>query len=356
MGQRLAITGGAGFVGANLGLWWRERFPDSTVFAFDNLRRRGSEWNLPRLKAAGVEFIHGDIRNPEDLARLPTVDLLIDCAAEPAVTAESGGSPRELLNINLSGTLNCLEAARERQARFLFLSTSRIYPIAPLNGIPREETETRFHWMPTAAQGLGVTTQGISEDLPLTGFRSFYGAAKLASELLIQEYCAAYGLQALINRCGILAGPGQFGKVDQGVITLWVARHVFGTALQYIGFGGTGKQVRDVLHIHDLFELLERQLAEPEVWDGRVYNVGGGQQNSVSLCELTTLCQRITGRSIPIAARPETHRLDLGIYITDHSRVSARFGWQPRRTVADTVGDIYRWLLSDLEQLRPLFA
>ena len=113
-------------------------------------------------------------------------------------------------------------------------------------------------------------------------------------------------MPAIINRCGVLAGPWQMGKVDQGVITLWVARHVFGLPLKYIGYGGLGKQVRDVLHVNDLFDLIVLQMSSPESWDGRIYNVGGGREVSVSLLELTELCRRATGREVPIGRVPET--------------------------------------------------
>ena len=207
---------------------------------------------------------------------------MIDCSAEPSVQAGLGGSPRAVLDTNLVGTINCLEAARARGAAFLFLSTSRIYPIAALNDLPFTETETRFRWddVPGIA---GFSERGIAEGFTLDGARSFYGTSKLAGEQLIQEYVFSYGMRALINRCGVIAGPWQMGKVDQGVITLWVARHYFGQPLRYTGFGGHGKQVRDILHVHDLFDLLQLQLEAPERWDGRVYNVGGGNDGSVSL-------------------------------------------------------------------------
>ena len=130
-------------------------------------------------------------------------------------------------------------------------------------------------------------------------------------------------MAAIINRCGVLAGPWQMGKVDQGVVTLWVARHAFGQPLRYIGFGGLGKQVRDVLHVDDLFDLLLLQMARPARWDGRVYNVGGGNDVSASLLELTEICRRETGREIPIAEVPETSSVDLRIYVGDSRRVEA---------------------------------
>ncbi|MBI1349334.1 NAD-dependent epimerase/dehydratase family protein [bacterium] len=349
------ITGGAGFIGSTIALWLRQQYPGWRVLAFDNLRRRGSEWNLPRLKDAGIEFVHGDIRQPEELRRLGATDLIIDCAAEPSVYASEGGSPREVLDINLIGTINTLEWARTCGAKLLFLSTSRVYPIAGLNALPYETTATRFQWTNAALQP-GVTPAGLTSDFPLAGARSFYGAAKLASEMLIQEYVLSYGLRAMINRCGIVAGPWQFGKVDQGVITLWMSRHLFADSLKYIGFGGTGLQVRDVLHVADLCDLIARQLALHDDWDGSVYNVGGGLGNSVSLAELTTLCQARTGRQLTIVAQPETHPLDVRIYITDNQRVSQQFDWRPLRSIEETLAEIQQWLLDHASRFQSLMG
>ena len=143
----------------------------------------------------------------------------------------------------------------------------------------------------------------------------------------MQEYAYSYHMPVLINRCGLLAGPWQMGKADQGVITLWVARHSFGLPLRYIGFGGQGKQVRDLLHIEDLFDLLLRQCTAPTYWDGRPYNVGGGQEVSVSLCELTDLCRKITQRVVPIQSQPMTSPVDVRIYLTDCRRAAQDFQW-----------------------------
>ena len=353
--KSLLITGGAGFVGSNLAVQFRERCPDLEVTAFDNLRRRGSELNLPRLRESGAGFVHGDVRSPEDFTRLSTFDLLIDCSAEPSVHAGSSGSPREVLNINLLGTINCLEAARTVGARFLFLSTSRVYPIAGLNEIPWREEARRFRWA-AGVHETGISDLGIREDFPLLGPRSFYGAGKLASELLIQEYNHTCGLPALINRCGIITGPWQMGKVDQGVVTLWVAKHHFERPLQYTGFGGCGKQVRDLLHVQDLFELLFRQIDSPDAWDGRIYNVGGGPDNSVSLRELTDLCQNITKHSVAIAGHDETNPLDVRIYVSDASRAARDFNWQPQRNPEIIVRDIHNWICLHESDLAPLLV
>jgi CDP-paratose 2-epimerase len=353
--ENILITGGAGFVGSNLAILFREAHPDLSVTVMDSLERRGSELNLPRLREAGVDFRHGDIRCATDFDAMPPFDLLIDCSAEPSVHGGLSGSPRFVLDTNLFGTVNCLEAARARGAAFLFLSTSRVYPIATLNDLPYVETPTRFCWddVPGIA---GFSERGIAEGFALDGPRSFYGASKLACEQLIQEYVYSYGLRAIIDRCGVLAGPWQMGKVDQGVITLWVARHYFARSLSYTGFGGHGKQVRDILHVHDLFDLLELELAAPERWDGRVYNVGGGNDGSVSLRELTALCVEETGNTVPIASVPETSAVDLRIYVTDTRKVELDFGWRPTRPPARIIRDIRIWIEENRRTLESILA
>ncbi len=340
-------------MGSSLACAIRQDTPNARVVAFDNLMRRGSELNLPRLRAAGVEFQHGDIRNPNELQAVGDFDLLIDCAAEPSVQAGMNGSPRPVLDNNLFGTVNCLEAARKNNAAFLFLSSSRVYPIQSLNETPWIESSTRHEWTPDSAQ-TGISATGVREDFPLNGARSWYGASKLASEVVAQEYAASAGMRVLINRCGVLTGPWQMGKVDQGVVALWVMRHHFGMPLKYIGYGGTGRQVRDILHVQDLYALIRRQMSAPKLWDGRIYNVGGGNRVSVSLAELTELCQLVTGNSVPITAVPETSAVDLRIYLTDSTRVQQDFGWKPRMSVEQIVQDIHHWVRENESDLRTI--
>jgi CDP-paratose 2-epimerase len=343
MFKNILITGGAGFVGSSLAILFKQGFDGVTVTSLDNLHRRGSELSLPRLKAAGVRFCHGDVRCTDDLEEAGDFDLLIDCAAEPSVLAGTSGSPQYVLDNNLNGTINCMEAARLHGAAFVFLSTSRVYPIAALNSLPYCEDATRFRWEP-APNVPGFSKHGVAESFPLDGARSFYGASKLAAEMILQEYVYNTGMKAIINRCGILAGPWQMGKVDQGVVTLWVARHYFQKPLQYIGFGGQGKQVRDLLHVKDLFDLLLLQIKSPDKWDGSVYNVGGGLEGSVSLLELTGLCAAVTERRIEISSVPDTRDVDLRIYLTDTQKVREEFGWTPTKSALDIVQDIYSWI------------
>ena len=176
-------------------------------------------------------------------------------------------------------------------------------------------------------------------------------ALKPSSELLIEEYRNAYGLQAIINRCGVLTGPWQMGKVDQGVFVLWMAAHYFGKPLSYIGYGGTGKQVRDLLHIDDLLNLIKYQLDHFDNLDGQVLNVGGGRENSLSLLETTQLCEQITGKSILIQPVPNEREGDVPIFITDSSQISKLTGWIPKKSPMETLEDIYKWIGENEEQL-----
>lgn len=353
--RHILITGGAGFAGSSLATLFKEHFEGVRVTAFDNLMRRGSELNLAHLRKSGVEFVHGDVRCRDDFQTLEKFDLLIDCSAEPSVHAGTSGSPRKVIDINLSGTVNCLEAARENGAAVLFLSTSRVYPIEPIRSLNYTETATRFEL--DAKQSLpGVSANGIAENFPMEGARSFYGATKLASEQFLQEYVYNCGMRGLINRCGVLTGPRQMARADQGVITLWMARHIYQKPLKYIGFGGTGKQVRDLLHIRDLFDLIVKQIEQPDCWNGDVFNAGGGRDVSVSLQELTAACQTISGRTVPVTPQPETAVVDIPVYLTDNSRVEKQFGWKPARGVAATLRDIAGWIEANKVGLETIFG
>jgi CDP-paratose 2-epimerase len=339
--MRVLITGGAGFVGANLGVELAGRHPDWELVALDNLMRRGAELNLPRLREAGVEFVHGDVRERGDLAAAGGFDAMVECSAEPSVMAGLS-DPSYLVQTNLLGAFNCLERAREEDAFVVFLSTSRVYPVAPQLELALEETETRFEL--AAEQPLrGAGPQGISEDFPLSGARTFYGATKLAAEHLIEEYAETFGLRAVVDRCGVIAGPWQMGKVDQGVFSWWLLSHHFGQPLTYIGFGGGGKQVRDLLHVADLIDLVDEQLGDPEGWSGSVANVGGGRECSLSLLETTALCRELTGNEIEIGAEPETRPGDVPIYLSDCSHLFARTEWRPRRGPRETLAGLLEW-------------
>lgn len=353
--MNILITGGCGFVGSNLAIKLKGQYPHFRIYCFDNLKRRGSELNIARLKSLNIEFIHGDIRTADDFTALPIVDLIIEAAAEPSVLAGINSEPNYLVNTNLFGTVNCLNYAKKSNASIIFLSTSRVYPIKYIEQAITVEEDTRFVLSNNQiVQGLSI--KGISEEFPMNGTRSLYGATKYCSELIIQEYAEIYGIKTIINRCGVITGPYQMGKVDQGVVVLWLAKHFYKGSLDYIGYGGQGKQVRDLLDINDLFRLIDFQIHHLEAFSGSLFNVGGGTDCSLSLLELTRICEDITGNKIKIGSIKENRPADIKLYLTDNSKITNASGWSPAKNPRLILEEIYVWIKNNEQQLKSLLS
>ena len=329
--MRIFITGICGFVGASLALALRTRMPHATIWGLDNLSRPGSETNLEPLQAADVRVLRGDVRCASDFETLAPADWIIDAAANPSVLAGVDGrtSSRQLVEHNLQGTLNMLEYARRCGAGLLLLSTSRVYSIATLAGLPHRVEDEAFVLDPTAPLPLGCSPEGISEEFSTAAPVSLYGASKVASEALALEYGQMFGFPVVVNRCGVLAGAGQFGTAEQGIFSFWVRAYASRRPLSYIGFGGTGHQVRDGLHISDLAELIGRQLNDASRNRSEIWNVGGGMANATSLARLSRWCAAQFGPH-PITPLVEPRPFDVPWVVMDTRRVAASFGWQPR--------------------------
>lgn len=351
--MKILITGGAGFVGSTLSIQLKKKYPHYEIVAFDNLKRRGSELNLIDFKKSAIDFIHGDIRNNEDILAIGKFDVLIEASAEPSVTAGLDSDPTYIINNNLYGSINCFNACLKHNAKLIFLSTSRVYPIEAIENANFIEEATRFSFDENQKSN-GISSKGISEKLNLDGARSFYGTTKLSSEMFIQEYSTFYGLKAAITRFGVISGPRQMGKTDQGVVTLWMAKHFWNQSLKYIGYGGTGKQVRDILHVDDLVDLVDLQIHEIEKFSGKIYNVGGGLENSASLLEMTAICEKITGNKIEITSETTTRPADLRIFVTDNSLIEKEIGWKPKKSVEQVFTDIYHWIKTNERQLESI--
>lgn len=351
--MKILITGGAGFVGSNLAIKLKEKYPAYSFVVFDNLKRRGSELNLIDFKKLGIEFVHGDIRNVEDLEQLGAFDCMIEASAEPSVMSGLNGSPNYVINNNLVGAINCFNACIKHKANLVFLSTSRVYPISLIEKADYIEEDARFSFADSQSIS-GISSKGISEVLSLDAARSFYGTTKLAAEYLIKEYSEFYGLKAAVTRFGVIAGPRQMGKTDQGVVTLWMAGHYWKKELSYIGYGGMGKQVRDILHINDLIRLVDLQIHNIERFEGKVYNAGGGLSGSASLLEMTNICSEITGNNIAISKVKENRPADLRIYISDNTKIEQEIGWKPEKTIKDIFSDTYDWIKKNETVLKPV--
>jgi CDP-paratose 2-epimerase len=327
--MKVLITGICGFAGSALALELKRRVQNLEILGVDNLSRSGSEQNRHIFNKAGIRFLHADIRNASDLDALPKVDWVIDAAANPSVLAGVNGqaSSRQLMEHNLGGTLQLLEYCKRHSAGFIMLSTSRVYSLEQLSGIPVEVKNERFVLGSNTGKIPGLSEQGVSEAFSTTPPVSLYGSAKLASELVILEYGPAFDFPVHINRCGVLAGAGQFGKADQGIFSFWLHSYCRKRPLKFIGFDGLGHQVRDCLHPNDLAALLAEQMRHPEK-SGRVLNVSGGLENSMSLAELTLWCQQRFPQH-PVSSDPTPRRYDVPWLVLDPSSAKQHWQWKP---------------------------
>ena len=337
--MKILISGVCGFAGSHLARYLIESHEGITIVGLDNLARSGSETNRVSLKRLGVELFHGDIRMASDLETIPPTDWVIDAAAQPSVLAGRDGktSSRQLLEHNLLGTINLLEYCRSSHAGLILLSTSRVYSIPALAQLPLRTESSAF----TLDQGrpwpAAVSLAGVEEGFSIEAPISLYGATKLASERLAQEYASGFQVPVWINRCGVLAGAGQFGTAEQGIFSYWLHAHSARRTLKYLGFGGYGFQVRDALHPHDLARMVDFQLHSSG--PGQMLNVSGGQANSMSLAQLTAWCDQRFGPHQPVADGSE-RPYDIPWLILDSSKAMAATGWKPRIGLAQILEEI----------------
>lgn len=327
--MKILITGICGFVGYRIASHWLRVNSGIEIVGMDNLIRPGSETNRISLKRMGVKFFHGDIRNSSDFDALPKVDWVVDCAANPSVLAGVDGksSSRQLMEHNLSGTIELLEFCRKQKAGFTLLSTSRVYGVEPLSSLPVSVSGKRFVLNDSEISVGGVSGKGIREDFPDEPPLSLYGASKRAAEILALEYGSIFNFPVWINRCGVMAGAGQFGKADQGIIAFWVHSHRAKRALKYIGFGGLGHQVRDFFDPRDLISLFEKQITCSDAGAPRIINIGGGETISSSLAELTEWCDDRFGNHT-VASSPEVRPFDIPWMLMDSSKGRKYWNWE----------------------------
>lgn len=341
--MRVLITGACGFVGSALAEFLCERLHGLSIYGIDNLQRPGSESNRGRLRALGATFVHGDIRAPSDFENLPAADWVIDAAANASVLAgvQGNGSSRQLLEHNLAGVVNVLEYCKRHQAGLLLLSSSRVYSIPALASLPLKTAADSYELDGSRPLPEGVSARGIGRTFSTAPPVSLYGSTKLAAETIALEYGEAFDFPVWIDRCGVLAGAGQFGTPDQGIFSYWVHAHLRRRPLRYIGFDGTGKQVRDAFHPRDLAALLVLQMRASRRAGERVYVAGGGPGNAMSLAQLTAWCDERFGPHAP-ASDPRARPYDIPWVVMDGGDAAAEFGWRIETPLAELLDGIAR--------------
>jgi CDP-paratose 2-epimerase len=337
--MKILITGGCGFIGSNLSIFLKKK--KFNIFSLDNLFRKGSELNEKRLHENKIKNFKIDIYNKNQINRLPKFDLIIDCCAEPSVNASINELDR-VINTNLIGTFNILKKCTTDKTKIIFLSSSRVYSLDNLKKLVPKKILN---------QPINIKKK-IDMSFSTFGAKSMYGFSKYASEELIKEFSFIYGLDYIINRCGVVAGPWQFGKVDQGFFSLWMWNHINKRNLNYIGFGGQGHQIRDVLHIDDLCELIFKQIRNIRKIKNKSFSVGGGLINSISLKKLTKICENITKNKIKINSINKTSAYDIPYFVSSNRNVSNTYSWKPKNSLIRIADDIYKWQITNHKSLK----
>ena len=338
--MKILVTGGCGFVGTNLSLYLNSKGFD--VHSLDNLSRKGSKYNLTLLKKRKIKNFKINIENFKFIKKLPKYDLIIDCCAEAAVEVSKTDVDR-VFYTNLVGTFNVLKKCTKDKSNIIFLSSSRVYSIDLLNKLKNKINKN------ISKKFL------INKNLSTNGPKSIYGFTKLSSEDLIKEFSYLFKIKYIINRLGVISGPWQFGKQDQGFVSLWLWSHLNKKKLNYIGYGGKGNQVRDIIHIEDVCSLIYKQIKVIKKRHNLLVDIGGGKSNAISLKELTKICEKVTQNKIKFGSNKLTSDYDIPYFVTDNRKVSKLYKWKPNKKINDIINDMYSWMKLNHKMLRSYF-
>jgi CDP-paratose 2-epimerase len=338
--QKITITGGAGFIGSNTAAHYLAN--GHQVVVLDNFKRRGTrsnvEW-LARQFGSQLSVVESDIRHftPELQGAVAAADVVFHLAAQVAVTT-SVVNPREDFETNATGTFNVLEAARlaERQPIVVYASTNKVYGKMADAGVHLKDGRYQYSDLP----------HGAGESRPLD-FYSPYGCSKGAGDQYVIDYARIFGLRTVAFRQSCIYGPRQFGIEDQGWVAWFAIRAMQGKGVTIFG---DGRQVRDVLHVHDLIRCYTAAVDHIDAISGRAYNIGGGPDFTLSLLELLQILGERHGREMPCGFddwRPGDQR----VFIADIRQAAADFGWKPLIGPREGVNQLADWI----EQNRELF-
>jgi len=339
--MKLLITGGCGFLGSNLAAHAIEHGHEAVVF--DNLYREGSRENLSWLHGKGnFTFVHGDIRNQNDVTRtvqdfIP--DAIFHLAGQVAMTT-SIANPRMDFEINVMGSHNLLEAVRLHapDAAVVYSSTNKVY--GDLEQYRYRETDTRYECLDKP--------NGFDEATPLD-FHSPYGCSKGSADQYMLDYARIFGLKTVVFRHSSMYGGRQFATYDQGWIGWFCQQAVAtkrGTLKELFTISGNGKQVRDVLHAEDMIALYFSAVERIETARGTAFNIGGGMPNSLSLLELFSILEDASGIKLAYKNLPPRES-DQRLFVADIGKAAALLGWQPKVDRVTGIKRMLEWIDHD---------
>lgn len=355
--MKVLIVGGCGFVGSHLALYLSQQGHEVSVV--DNHSREGSRRHQTRIGSkVAVEI--GPIQDSvlmRHYAQVKKPDVILNCAAQSR-SMQGMEEPYVDFHSNVVSTHACLEIARQSGAALIHWSTNKVYSGDVINGYYTytEETQLRHSSKDTIGSGL---SEG-----PLSQHRTIYGATKLASEVLINEWANIFGIKTIINRFSCIAGPHQWGCSDQGWVAKWVINNELGIPLKYIGW--KGKQVRDVLHINDLCVLIKKQIQRicqlKKIRDNntqsncRTFNVGGGPKNTLSLRECEAICSSISGKYSNVLEVVHPRFADQKVFVSNIDEVCKEFDWQPVIDPESTIKSIHSWIIAHRSEVAEFYS